>query len=376
MRLNINILGDFCVKSLGNLHCGDLLSNCISKADLNVVNLEAPIFIQNATPAVKSGPHLSQDEGVPTFLEKNGFNVVLLANNHMMDYGETAFSDTVKHFSSQTLSVGAGTFEEAYCVKIAEVNHVKIGFLNISQYEFGMIEDNGVGQKVGVAWMLHPCIDELIVNAQKTCDYLIVLPHAGLEFFDLPLPEIRSLYRHFVNMGADAVIGGHPHVPQSWEMYHGKPILYSLGNFCFDKEDKHDMWYDGLIANLSISDGGIEFNTQLIHFDRSIREIEICDNSSIFDRLASNAQLLLDEKKYSSVVNQKCLSLVTTYNQYFEMGGYYQIGIRKSLGHIRRYILSRLGLRTPQHVQPAHMINNLRCETHRWVLSRIYELTH
>lgn len=375
MHVKINVVGDFCVESLGNLHCGGLLNKFISEADLNVVNLEAPIYTQDTVPSVKSGPNLFQDENVPAFLENNGFNVVLLANNHIMDYGEKAFSNTVKHFSPQTLLVGAGTFEEAYCVKVAKINNVKIGFLSISQYEFGMLEDNGVIREVGVAWMLHPCIDELILNAKVICDYLIVLPHAGLEFFELPLPEVRSLYRHFVNIGADAVIGNHPHVPQSWEIYHDRPILYSLGNFCFDKDVKNDLWHYGLIAGLIITEKGVALDTKLIYFNKSKSLIEICDNPSVLNLLGKSRKLMLDETAYIETVNKKCLSLYATYNQYFEMGGYCQIGLRKCLGVIRRTILSIFGLRPKLHILPAHMINNLRCETHRWVLSRIYELT-
>ena len=130
-------------------------------------------------------------------------------------------------------------------------------------------------------------VDEQIIKARKECDYLIVIPHAGLELFDLPLPELKSLYRHFIDMGADAVIGGHPHVPQCWEIYKEHPIVYSLGNFCFDDNCIDKLWYFGLIAELICKDGHVSLIVELIHYDAKNSIVELSNNAEIFEFLKS-----------------------------------------------------------------------------------------
>ncbi len=75
----------------------------------------------------------------------------------------------------------------------------------------------------------------------------------------VPSPRIREAYRAAVDAGAHAVIGHHPHVIQGVETYHGAPIFYSLGNFCFDSDyvAAYPGWDRGLIATLKISRSGV-----------------------------------------------------------------------------------------------------------------------
>ena len=286
--------------------------------------------------------NLFQDNNAIKFLEENGFNVFSLANNHIMDYGISSLLKTTSLIKNATY-VGAGNLEDAYNVKKISINNIVIGIIAITQYEFGIIDDED-SNSMGTAWLCHPSIDKRIVEAKKDCDFLIIMPHAGLENFEYPLPEIKTLYRHFIEMGADAVIGGHPHIPQCWEFFKEKPIVYSLGNFCFDSlRPKKAMWNKGLFASLTIREKCISLNFK-------------------------------DENTYLSIVNKKCLALENTYNQYFEMSGYYKPSLKKytrlTLGLLKRKLLGKKDI----SYNPNHMINCLRCETHRWVLSRIYNI--
>lgn len=367
--VTINIVGDFCVQSLNGLKFGDRLDEVLQSADINVVNFESPLKAEGAQPIKKSGPNLCQDDGCTEFLEQHHFNVACLANNHIMDYGVLSLRKTLQAFNKMTL-VGAGKREDAYRVNVQNVNGRKIGFLSLTQNEFGVLAD-AIGQKseLGAAWMLHPCVDEIIVKAKNQCDCLIILPHAGLEHFELPLPELRTLYRHWLSMGADAVIGGHPHVVQGYEEYQGKPIAYSLGNFCFDKSNGGSRWYDGLMEQLQVSDEGIAFTPQLIHYDYENRTVDLETETDKGEHLEDLCRILQNEEVYIKRVNERCLSLEPHYTMLLEMAGYYQPTIRKCLGLIKRFLL---------HQEPpynkAHAVNCLRCETHRWVLDRIYKL--
>jgi hypothetical protein len=112
---------------------------------------------------------------------------------------------------------------------------------------------------LGCAYINDLRVNHDIIEAKKTVDYLFVLPHDGIEYIDVPLPETIARYRDFIDYGADGVIGTHPHCPQGWEEYKGKPIFYSLGNFLFNSKEGYDYratnrphWYEGLCVIITV----------------------------------------------------------------------------------------------------------------------------
>jgi len=371
--IGINIVGDFFVPNLQNHKFGQQISAQLAKADINVINLEGPLRTTGTFPAHKSGPHLCQDPNIPSFLESNHFNVISISNNHIMDYGERALQYTKDSFVVKM--IGAGVFDEVYSIKIVSKKGVIIGFLPISQYEFGVLTEKTQTNTKGTAWMCHPLIDELIASAHSICDILIVLPHAGCEMFDLPLPEIKELYRHFIRMGADAVIGAHPHVPQCWEVYKEKPIAYSLGNFCFDFEDEKSIyWNIGLLAHLKIKEKNIQMTIDPISYNKSTKVVDFV-NDFIINKHLNDLNLKLDnENEYISQVNDMCLKKELEFLDLFELSGFVRPNIKKSakiiLSHLKRSYITH----KPFIYDDSHFINNIRCEAHRWMLSRIYEL--
>ncbi len=372
MSVSLNFVGDFCLGNLEGLRFGDQLTALLQKADANVVNLEASVRASGSMPQKKSGPHLCQDNRVPSFLEEHGFSVIAMANNHIMDYGEESLIYTMGLFNKSVI-VGAGTFDEAYNIKTIDTGECVIGFLSLSQYEFGIVEND---RQKGAAWLFHPVVDELITTAHQSCDVLIVLPHAGLENFEYPLPVFRDLYRHFIRMGADAVIGGHPHVPQNWEFYCGKPIVYSLGNFCFDMHGKGNSWYKGILANLVITKKDIQLQILPVEYDVFHKCVDINNAPDFVSHLKVLCQSFHNESLYLSNVDKRCLLLKPTYISYFEWAGFFCPSLKKYtrllLGLIKRKLLR---MRTMEF-EEAHFINSIRCETHRFVLSRIYDIEH
>ncbi len=369
--IKVNIVGDFFSPSLSGLRFGDELQKQLDDADFNVVNFEGPVHISSSDPMKKSGPNISQDIKSIDFLKSNNFNIFSLANNHTMDYGEKALEATMSSLSDETI-VGAGTWDEAYQVRVVEMKGQKIGFLAITQYEFGILDDiTFCKNRKGAAWMGHPDIDKLIVSSKQYCDYLIVLPHAGLEYFTLPLPEIRTLYRHFIDMGADAVIAGHPHVPQPWEIYRKKTIVYSLGNFCFDEECDKPLWRDGLVSTLQFKEDQVVMNLSVVHFDAERRIVDTCHDAAVYKFLEADKKIFDDEKAYMDAVDAHCLSMQPYYEMLLEMGGYSHLSFKHCLGYLKRWILRK----QPQP-STSHFINCVRCESHRWVLSRIYDLNN
>lgn len=371
----INITGDFYLPNIDGWGFDASLQEIISKGDINVVNLEAPVKANGSQPEKKSGPSINQDAKVPEWLEDNGFNAINCANNHINDFGEDSINHTINAFSPNTTIFGIGNFEEAYSIKVIECKGKRIGFLAITQYEFGVHDDIAYStNKTATAWMCHPVVTEKIKDAHKTCDILIVLPHAGLENFAFPLPELRTLYRHFINVGADAVIASHPHIAQPWEEYKGKQIFYSLGNFCFDLNNNNKNSDKGIIVQLQISDDNeLTATTISTIFNRQLKTVSVCNDADYNKFLAKINDIFRNEKEYIYAVNKHCLQLKPMYEMLLSMGGYHTIStIRRAAGFLKQQIKAAFK-RKPIVYNNAHFINSVRCETHRWVLSRIYE---
>lgn len=204
----------------------------------------------------------------------------------MFDWGNEGFLKTKKILGEE--SFGAGTYEEAYRVKVVEVLGKKIGFLSLSFAAYiGVFDDVENHEGLGCAYINDVKVNHIIYESKQRLDYLFILPHDGIEYLDVPLPETVVRYRDFIDWGADGVIGSHPHCPQGWEEYKGKPIFYSLGNFFFNsKEDpsyrvlNRPHWYEGRCVVVTLSENGMSwevFNT--LNTDNIALDIDRSDQS-------------------------------------------------------------------------------------------------
>lgn len=363
--LKVNIFSDFCIKNAKDLHFKEDLKVVLQEAALNVVNFEAPVKIQNAKGIEKVGPCLSNDTTAPQILEEAGFNIFTLANNHAMDYGEESLSHTVSLFKNSTV-VGAGTWEDAYRVKTVEVEGKRIGFLGLTHRELGVLTDKQEGA-VGTAWMMHPCVDKLIMDAKKNVDYLFILPHAGVEHEAYPLPELESLYRHYIDLGADGVFASHPHIPQGWETYNDKPIYYSLGNFCLDPVEKRERPFlkYGLVVTVNLDGEKITTDVHYTKYDHEQKVVSLTNDPFIVDHLQKVNQVMKDETAYMKEVNAYCERVLQGSNMAFARGGYYEYNTKTFIKQIIRKIIGKR-----EQPNPNYIINLMQCESHRWAILR------
>lgn len=369
--LRISIVGDVRIDN-EHLLLGEELRNELQNSDVNVMNYEAPVKASNYTLLQKSGPRLSQNEQVIDALVQSGFNVMSLSNNHAMDYGEESLLHTKELLEKHNcLTLGAGSWEDAYQIKYIEKQGVRIGFIAVTQHEFGVLDEEYDGKdQVGTAWMLHPCVDELILEGKKRCDYLFILPHAGVENEHYPLPELRTLYRHWINMGADGVFASHPHTPQGWEMYHDKPICYSLGNFCFENLSLTlpPYWDFGLVAQVSLQEGRVDTSLKFVRFDQEKYIIEITKEEAFLQHMDEINSVIKNEQLYIEKVNEYCNRLANYYDLAFAKGGYYKYATKKFSVQLVKQIM---GIRYKGNLN--HALNNIRCEAHRWAIIRAWE---
>ncbi len=231
--------------------CSADLEHIVSAADYAVCNFEAPV-VGYGSPQPKSGSHHAQRAETVSGLQRQGFKLLLLANNHMMDYGAEGLKHTIEcaeRFGLDTLGAGLD-FAQAYAPLIKNINGLRVGFFNACEAQFGVIDHFERQSTAGYAWINHPSTDLAILKLRRECDFVLVFAHAGLEHYSIPQKEWRVRYRHLCDLGADVVIGSHPHVPQGCERYNEALIFYSLGNFYFDSTeyiDKEDHSYSVLL---------------------------------------------------------------------------------------------------------------------------------
>jgi poly-gamma-glutamate synthesis protein (capsule biosynthesis protein) len=148
-----------------------------------------------------------------------------------MDYGEQGMTDTIEWIVSRGwMHAGAGVNLSA-ARKPAILTYGKTRVVLLSYNERPPSEFYATEKKAGTAPLDIRVIREDILKYKRPGTVIVVNPHWGQEMTLFPRKDQRITARVIIEMGADAVIGQHPHCPQGAEMYNGKIIFYSIGNF-------------------------------------------------------------------------------------------------------------------------------------------------
>ncbi|QAY66421.1 CapA family protein [Paenibacillus protaetiae] len=211
----------------------------LSDPDITAGNLEYPVT-ENGTPAEnKTYVFKGSPDALPA-LKDSGLDLVTLANNHTLDQGVEGLLDTMKHLDEAGIQhVGAGHDDmEAFQPVIIEKNGIKIAYIGLSK----VVPDvswKADKNKPGVAETYDTTrAVAAIKSAKEQADLVVVMVHWGVERSDKPEAYQRDFAKQYIDAGADLIIGSHPHVLQGFEMYKGKWIAYSLGNFIFSAYPK------------------------------------------------------------------------------------------------------------------------------------------
>lgn len=225
------------------------IKNTLSGHDVVFANLEN--VFTDTSEGRQSQAHLlkSRPSSIKAIHNAN-FNVVAMANNHVLDYGKQAIVDTKKSLDAYNIKyTGAGTdLASAREPAIIEAQGIRLGFL---AYAMKGIHSAGQEQP-GAAVIDREQIAEDIAKLKPEVDHVIISLHYGLEFIDYPSPEFRETCLLIADLGASLLIGHHPHVINGLEKRAGSLIAYSLGNFIFDNrimDYKTEKTSRGLVLN-------------------------------------------------------------------------------------------------------------------------------
>ena len=270
-RITLNFVGDILLDSApGRSIARDedpfaRAAALLKGADFSIGNLECPVATGGAAVS-KVYTFRAAPSTLP--LLRQHFDAVSVANNHSGDYGPEAFRETLEHLAAAHLPYfgGGHDLREAHAPLLLQKRGLTIALLGYDEYHPRSFE--AAPDHPGVAWAEEEQIIWDMARARRA-GANVVLPffHWGWENEPGPSARQRELAHALIDAGADAVIGAHPHVTQGAEMYRGKPIVYSLGNFVFDLLDRPEN-EKGWILQLVVDRSGVtRFSTSAVRID-------------------------------------------------------------------------------------------------------------
>jgi poly-gamma-glutamate synthesis protein (capsule biosynthesis protein) len=240
----------------------------LNAADIRVGNLECVVATKGNPEPHK--PFTFRAHPRTLKLLKRHFDAVSLANNHSGDFGPIAFGEMLGLLKQHEISYFGGGYNlaQAHTPFLIERNGIRIALLSYNEF-FPRSFEAGF-DKPGIAWSEDEQVQFDISNARTTFQADVVIPimHWGWEHNRIASKRQRDLARLMIDAGADAVVGGHPHVTQDVEQYHGKPIIYSLGNFVFNgftDQDNNTGWLLRLEVDLK---GARSWRTYTANIDK------------------------------------------------------------------------------------------------------------
>jgi poly-gamma-glutamate synthesis protein (capsule biosynthesis protein) len=186
-----------------------------SSADITFGNLESPII--NNCPTTSVGMIFCGRKEAVEGLKFGGFDVLSIANNHILNHGQKGLSQTTELLDKNGIVPSTNNM---IFLRLAmkQWNNITFGFLSFDL----------------VTYPKAPVIEEVKKNANEV-DILVVSLHWGNEYEKEPRDWQKTLGHQIIDNGAKVIIGHHPHVTQPTEKYHDGLIFYSLGNFVFDQ---------------------------------------------------------------------------------------------------------------------------------------------
>ena len=257
----------------------------IAQYDLTIANLEGPITSYKSKLVTDSGKAISGfqftfDPLVAFAIKKAGIDIVSLANNHTLNFAQDGLNQTRKILTENNLTYfGSPSNTPAYTATSTCINNICIGMIGWN--EFGFVNDELIIDK--------------IKEMRSHVDYLVIYPHWGIEYQITPSKKQTDLAHKWIDAGADVIIGAHPHVVETVEVYKNKYIFYSLGNFIFDQYFSFNTTH-GIGVGATIYKDKVEY--KIIPFSSVGSKVSIPSENNIkklFDILRKNSGSIIAE---------------------------------------------------------------------------------
>ena len=335
-------------------------------ADFVIGNLEF-VLTDSPKPIIKAGPILHGKTSHIKTLKEAGIDAVSLANNHIKDCGEDGVLSTINACKENNVDFfGAGkNINEAKKPYIKELNGYKIGFITYAEQEFNTATQNEYG-----ANYFDPLNDlDAIAEFRKQVDYLIILYHGGIEYYEYPSPLLQKKCRKFIEKGADLVTCQHSHCIGTFENYNEGKILYGQGNTLFGYREGNASWNQGLLIKLIFEDIKTKPELEFIPIHATKKGIEKVDNiksKELLENLYNESLKIKDSDFIQSNWVKFCSTKKSLYLSYlfgFSLNIIRLNRLFKNL--IFSFFYSKRAIRTNH--------NLIRCESHNEVIQSLLD---
>ena len=266
--MKIVFASDVSFNYFGNEYPGDSAAatamaearECFLNADFSVINFESTFGLrEDLVPIKKDGPNQVSHPAFAKYLECLAPGAACLANTHAGDHGAKPLLDTIKTLKAMGITpFGAGTnIDAAYEPVRFQKGEERVAVIGVCENEFGIATKN----EAGAAGYSLGRVSAAISTARAEGYIPVMFFHGGNEHYPFPSPLKKELYRHFIDLGAGAVVAMHTHCPQGYELYRGAPIVYSMGNFYFPapstpQRPRRTVWRYGYMTALSFEKEG------------------------------------------------------------------------------------------------------------------------
>ncbi|WP_457091626.1 CapA family protein [Microvirga sp. P5_D2] len=218
-------------------------------------NLEGPFSKESEKLETTRNFSYQVNPKLVSVINRGGFNAMTIANNHIQDCGRGGVIETIDALDKYHIQAYGGGRNEgsAHTPAIWDGVRNRIGLLGY--YWNGRTAARG--DLPGSARDLSHLVQRDMALLRPLVDRIVVMVHWGIPYERSPLEEDRAKARRFIDLGADAVIGHHPHILQPIEIYKGRPILYSVGNFAFGSGNSKA---ESILPCLRFHQSGIEMD--------------------------------------------------------------------------------------------------------------------
>ncbi len=237
----------------------------------------------------------SMSPEVTSVLDKIGADIWCIGNNHTMDAGVEGLESTralAAAHGCRTIGAGRNEVEASEPVYLDEAGGIGMfGVAYLSECIPATADEPGIFR-----WNDMERIKRRIDEVKAKCRWCVIVSHGGEEFSSLPNPYTRERYLRFLELGADAVVAHHPHVPENYELFaDGKAIFYSLGNFIFDTNYQREHLYTdtGVLLKLIFTEEKLDFEAMGLQIIRGEERIDAAPLPDVFTNVPQEEYELL-----------------------------------------------------------------------------------
>ncbi len=290
-------------------YCYENVADVIASADIATINQETVISKSNEPSGY---PLFNSPAEVGEEIAKIGFDVINMANNHMLDKGSKGLSEAIDFWDGVDGTVRTGAYkngEDLNKVEYIEKNGMKIGLVGVTQYTNGLSLPSDSELKI-VYSADEETIERKIKAAKEACDIVLVNVHWGNEYTTVPVDGQRALAKKMSDWGADVIIGHHPHVIEPIEFIDREDgsrtlVAYSLGNFISQQNTPArvigGMLYYSVTKDFNTGEvtiDGVRFEPTVTHYVRGSHDVQIYRLSQYSDELAQKQASRLNEPSF------------------------------------------------------------------------------